>query len=152
VSGDAATVAVRFQGTPVREFLDLQEAIDGYQRELQLAAVGGSEAALPATDASALLEVREAMSEVRTELHDQAARAREAGQDLAELVGHYPVGARQALLAVMEASRHADEAAQRGRFLGPPLPDRVRGVQIWMYRELLAQLDGADPTPFADGD
>lgn len=150
MSAEVPTVVVRFQATPVREFLDLQEAIDGYQRELQLAAVGGSEAALPAPDASALLEVREAMSEVRTELHDQAARAREAGQEVAELVGHYPVGARPALLAVMEASRHADEAARRGRFLGPPLPDRARAVQVWMYRELLAQLDGADPTPFAD--
>ncbi len=141
-------VLIRYLRTPVQAFLDLQEALDAYQRELQLAALGQDPAALGPDDAAALIEVRENMAGIRTELHDQAARAREAGDAMVDLVGHYPAGARTDLLAIMDASRRADEAARQGRFLGPPLPDDVRHVQRWLYAELVAQLDGAAPRPF----
>lgn len=141
-------IVVRFVGTPVREFLDLQEALDGYRREMQLASLDGTPTGLPEAVTEGLVELRDTLDEVRNELHDQARTAREAGRVVADLVGHYPKGSRDALLKVMSASEAADDAAQRGTLLGPPLDPAVRHVQQWMYHELRTQLEGGASHPY----
>lgn len=141
-------IVIHFLATPVRELLDLQEALDGYRREMQLASLDGASPELPPDVTEGLVELRETLDEVRNELHDQARTARESGQVVADLVGHYPKDSRDALLKVMDASEAADDAAQRGTLLGPPLDDAVRHVQQWLYHELRVQLEGGPATPY----
>lgn len=142
-------ITVHYLGAPVDEFLDLQEALDGYRREIQLAAIGGGAPTVPQAVADGIVDLREALDEARNVLYDQARTARDAGLAVADMVGHYPEGSRDTLLAVMDASEAANVAAQDGTLLGLPLSDTVRHVQAWLYRELRRQLEGGPAHPYA---
>lgn len=146
VSGPSEMVVVRFLRTPVEAFLDLQEALDGFQREIQLGALGGDDAA--GSLAGRLVELRERMADIRTDLHDQCRAARQAGEGWADLVARYPAGVRPLMVEVMAAARNVDAAAEAGSLLGTPLPEGIRQLQAWMFEEVLDQLEGAGPRPF----
>lgn len=138
---------VRYLGTPVELFLELQESLDGFQREVQLTSLDGAE---PVGDdvVEGMVVERDAFVDIRLALHDQAAAAREAGLERVDLEVGFPADAVERVLMVTTAARQADRAAAQGRLLTPPVRDEVRRLQSWMYEQVAVQLGGGDPTPF----
>jgi hypothetical protein len=138
---------VRYLGTPVDLFLELQEALDGFQREVQLSSLDGAEPVGRDVVEGMVVE-RDSFVAVRLALHDQASTAREAGLTHADLAVEYPDDAIDRVLMVTTAARQADQAAAEGRLLTPPTRDEVRHVQAWMYDQVQVQLRGGAATPY----
>lgn len=138
---------VRYLGTPVALFVELQEALDGFQREIQLSSLDGAEP-VGRDVVEGLVVERDAFVEIRLALHDQAMAALGSGHEHADLEVEFPADAAERVLAITTAARQADQAATEGRMLTPPVRPEVRQVQAWMLREVEVQLRGGDPTPF----
>lgn len=138
---------VRYLNTPVALFIELQEALDGFQREVQLSSLDGAD---PVGDdvVEGMVVERDAFVDIRLALHDQAVTAREAGLEHADLECVFPDDAVERVLTITAAARQADRAAAEGLLLTPPVRDEVRRVQLWMYNEVAIQLRGGGPTPF----
>jgi len=138
---------VRYLATPVALFIELQESLDGFQREVQLTSLDGAEP-VGADVVEGMVVERDAFVDIRLALHDQAVAAREAGLEHADLEVQFPADAVERVLMVTTAARQADRAAAEGRLLTPPVRDEVRRVQSWMYDQVEVQLRGGTPTPF----
>jgi len=139
---------VRFLGVPVTTFIELQSELDALQREVHLSTLG--EGAGPMADdvVRGIVIQREAMVDVRTTLHEQTLAACAAGLAVADIEADYPDGARARVMAVMDASRRANDAATAGQLLTPPLRPALRHFQDWMYRQVERQLEGGPPSPY----
>lgn len=143
-------ILVRYLGTPVALFVELQEALDGFQREVQLSSLDGAEP-VGSDVVQGMVVDRDAFVDIRLALHDQAVAAIEAGLEHADLEVEFPDDAVERVLTITAAARQADRAAAEGLLLTPPVRDEVRRVQLWMYNEVAIQLRGGAPTPFAPG-
>lgn len=141
---------VRFLAVPVRALLEMQEAVAGLQREVQLASIDGASVVSPAA-ADRIVDRR--IEVVLLDLHRQALAARDAGRAVADLEVEYPDDAYTEVVEASRATDEADEAAADGHLLTPPLGPEVRHLQEWLVAQAEAQLRGGRPTPFApDGD
>lgn len=138
---------VRYLGTPVRLFIELQELLDGLQREVQISA-HDEHAPVAADVVEGLVVQREALRDVRVALLDQAMAARDAGIEVADLDAEYPDDVEQ-VLSIIRGARGAAAASEDGRLLTPPSSDELRRFQTWVYDELERQLLGGQPEPYA---
>lgn len=139
---------VRYLRAPVDLFLELQEVLDGLQREVQIASLdGGDTVAGDVVDG--IVVQREKLVAVRVALYQQAAAAREAGLVVADLEAEYPDDSVEQVLAVTAAARAAEAAASDGRLLSLPVSDELRRFQAWVFDQVEIQLRGGEPTPYA---
>ncbi|HEX7131064.1 MAG TPA: hypothetical protein VF228_00730 [Iamia sp.] len=138
---------VRYLGTPVALFIELQESLDGFQREVQLSSLDGAEPVGQDVVEGMVIE-RDTFVDLRLALHDQAVAAIEAGLEHADLEAEFPDDAADKVLMITAAARQADQAAEEGRLLTPPVREEVRRVQTWMLAQVEAQLRGGPATPY----
>lgn len=140
------STVVRYLRTPVRLFIELQEVLDGLQREVQIAALDGSDT-VPDDVVDGIVVQRETLVDVRVALYQQAVEARDAGIEVADLAAAYPDDAAR-VLAVTAAMRGAEEAADDGRLLSAPVGDELRRFQAWVFDQVESQLAGGPATPY----
>jgi len=141
---------VRYLATPVELFIELQEVLDGLQREVQISSFdGGHVVADDVVDG--IVVQREKLSEVRAALYQQAVDARRAGLAVADLEAELPDDSVERVLAVTAAMRGAERAADDGRLLSPPVSGELRHFQTWLFDQAEAQLRGGPATPYDAG-
>ncbi len=137
---------VRYLRTPVALFLELQEVLDGLQREVQIASLDGGGVGDDVVEG--IVVQRENLVGVRIALYEQALAAREAGQAIADLEAEYPDDSVDQVLAVTAAARRAEAAASDGRLLSLPVSDELKRFQTWVFDQVEVQLRGGEPTPY----
>lgn len=138
---------VRYLRTPVDLFIELQQVLDGFQREVQIATLDGGHAV--ADDVvDGIVVQREKLVSVRVALYEQAVAARAAGLEVADLEAEYPDDAVDQVLAVTRAARQAEDAATDGRLLGVPVSDELLRFQAWVFDQVETQMQGGEPTPY----
>ncbi len=137
---------IRYRAVPVALFIELQELLDGVQREVQIATLG---AGAPVADdvVEGIVVQREALRDVRVALLDQAEAARAAGRDVVDLEAEYPDDPAQ-VLGVLRAAEAAEAATDDGRLLTPPPTAELRRFRAWLFGELERQMAGAEAQPF----
>lgn len=145
---------VRYLRVPVELFIELEESLDGIQREVQISALDGGRSVSDEV-VDGMVVQRERLVDVRVALYQQAAAAREAGLEIVDLEAEYPEGSVDQVLAITSAVRQADVAASDGRLLTPPISDALGRFQAWVFDQVQTQLRGGEPTaydPAAGGD
>lgn len=138
---------VRYLRAPVDLFIELQQVLDGLQREVQIATIDGGHAV---TDdvVDGIVVQREKLVAVRVVLYEQAVAARDAGLEVADLEAEYPGDSVEQVLAVTRAARQAEDAATDGRLLGVPVSDELSRFQAWVFDQVEIQMRGGEPTPY----
>lgn len=139
---------VRYLATPVDLFIELQEGLDAFQREAQIADLDGSVADVDDVVVEGLVRQRDGLMEVRVRLIEQAMAARDGGRAVIDLEAEYPDDAAERVRTIKAASHRAHEVAEDGRLLSPPFRSELRHFQEWVFAELEAQLDGGAPTAY----
>lgn len=144
-------VTVRLQGVPPHELLDLLASLDALHREVQVMALDDAEVVAEEVTRG-LVDDRSRLEVQRHGLHDQAVAARAAGLEVADLVVTYrpeEVGRVRSATAALAA---ANEAAEAGTLLSPPLT--AEQLRLWRFldREFEAQVAGAAPSTFPPGE
>lgn len=142
---------VRYLGTPVELFIELQQVLDGLQREVQISSLDGGRS-IGADVVDGIVFQRERLVAVRVALYEQAVAARDAGLTHADLEAEYPDDSVDQVLAVTAAARDAEAAADDGRLLSLPVSDELRRFQSWVFAEVETQLRGGGATPYAPED
>jgi hypothetical protein len=138
---------VRYLATPVELFIELQQVLDGLQREVQISALdGGTAVAEDVVDG--IVVQREKMASVRVALYEQAVAARDAGRAIADLEAEYPDDSVDQILAITAAARRAEDAASEGRLLGVPVSEELLRFQTWVFDQVETQLRGGPATPY----
>lgn len=138
---------VRYLGTPVDLFIELQEGLDAFQREAQIAAFDGGRA-VDDVVVEGLVRQRDELVDVRVQLIDQAMAGRDAGRATVDLEAEYPDDAAERIRTIREGSRRADEVAADGRLLSPPFRPELRHFQAWVFAQLEGQLAGGRPSAY----
>lgn len=138
---------VRYLGAPVDLFIELQEVLDGLQREVQIASLDGGRT-VGDDVVEGIVVQRERLVAVRVALYEQAVAARQAGLEVTDLEAEYPDDSADQVLAVTAAARQAEDAASDGRLLSLPVSDELRRFQSWVFAQVEAQLQGGEATPF----
>ena len=138
---------VRYLRAPVDLFIELQEVLDGLQREVQISSLdGGHTVGDEVVDG--IVVQREKLADVRVVLYEQAVDARAAGLAVADLEAEYPDDSVERVLAVTAAMRDAEAAAEDGRLLSLPVSEELRRFQAWVFDQVEVQLRGGDPTAY----
>ncbi|HYI62683.1 MAG TPA: hypothetical protein VEW93_12860 [Acidimicrobiales bacterium] len=143
---------VEMRAAPAAAVLDLLAALDGLQREIQLADLGAGPAARPTVEASVVegfVGGRAGIEAQRTSIHDQARQAREAGRHLVDLVAEYGAADVRRVRHATAAIAQADDAARSGLLLAPPMTPEQRHLWEWMDRQIRLQVDGGPATAYA---
>jgi hypothetical protein len=138
---------VRYLATPAALFIELEESLDGIQREVQISSLEGG-ASIGDDIVDGMVVQREKLAGIRVELYEQAAAARRAGQELVDLAAEYPDDLVDQVLAVIAAARQTDAAAADGRLLAPPISDELARFRSWVFDQCETQLRGGEPTPY----
>jgi hypothetical protein len=138
---------VRYLRSPAALFIELEESLDGIQREVQISSLDGG-ASLGDDIVDGMVVQREKLAGVRVALYQQAADARDAGEELVDLEAEYPDDLVDQVLAVIAAARQTDAAASDGRLLTPPISDELARFRSWVFDQCEVQLRGGEPTPF----
>jgi hypothetical protein len=150
--GDGSPVEVRLLGMPVAAYQRACQHDDELLRELTLAHSGQ-----PAVRCAPPAGLRELIEELedRFELYSDAPQAHvEAavarGDSTVDITVAVSPDARARALGVASSLAAADEYCHRGDLLTLAAPPPVVELREWYLRQIVDQLDGRAPTPWAD--
>jgi hypothetical protein len=149
---DGSPVEVRLLGTPVAAYQRACQHDDELLREMTLALSGQ-----PAPGCAPPAGLRELIEELehRFELYSDASQAQvEAavanGVSTVDITVSISPDARARALGVAASLAAADEYCHRGDLLTLAAPPAVVELREWYLRQIVDQLDGRAPTPWAD--
>lgn len=142
-SGPRTRVEVSLLGLPVQLYRVMEQHNDALLREFTLMTLDLGATATTATAPRARLPVDVAAIEERLQ------GAAQAGDVVADLVLQVPLEARQAGAELLTALDEADELSRRGDLLIPAALPEIRACRQWYLGEIIAQVDGAQATPWS---
>ncbi len=143
-------VTVRLIGLPLPLHREASEHSDGLQREFALIERStADESGLPTRLRRLITELGIGFRAFTAQPTEELRQARERGDDRIDLTYHMPARAREAVLQLGQLLDEADEFCRAGEHLltlaTPPGPLAFRR---WFLGEFVAQIDGAQPTPW----
>lgn len=154
MTGTTQLVAVHLLGFPLAVYDRAQEYMDGLLREFALLAIDPPMSVPGHQVPHRLLELVDALqvrfagfTDAPSEQRDQAL---DAGLDTIDLVYHVPPEAKAASQALDALLDEADQFCRDGELLTLAALPEVLRFRRWYLGEFIAQIDGADPTPWAD--
>jgi hypothetical protein len=135
---------------PLRLWAEQQEHTDSLLREFQLLLVGET-----STDDHAPRQLVELADTFTTrfgvlidEINAERQEALDRGEDRCDSRVPMPRGTPQLLDQVARVMAAADDFCRSGDLLVLPRPPRLLALADWAHRELVAQYEGAEPTPW----
>lgn len=144
-------VPVRILGLPVAAYLAAQEHNDALLRELRYLAEGQETPAAAAPLVSLGAELRTRFEEV-VDLRSQVELAQREGRRTVDIEMSLPRTAWWSLTTFVQLLDEADELCEQGQLLTVASSPGLRRFRGWYLGEVLAQLEGADPSPWPYGD
>jgi PAS domain S-box-containing protein len=135
-------VVIRLVGAPVRLFPAVQQHVDAMLREYALVALQ-----LQPTGAAPphlLVDMRAVPAQIRAAI--------QVGSPTVDLVVSSPAAVRDSVIEARDALEVADHLAAEAKLLNPPALAEVRACREWFLGEVIAQLDGREPTAWSATD
>ncbi len=144
---------VRLLRFPLAIYLSAQQHADELVREMTLIShsrsTHASERELPGRLVSLVEELGHRYAGVATEAEQQRDAAIDRGDTEIDLVYRVPAEAAESLRHVVEVFDAADEYCRAGQhLLTLASPPEALAFRRWYLSEFLAQIDGAEPTPW----
>jgi hypothetical protein len=143
-------IEVRLLGIPLELLEETTQHYDALFRELQLIAAGSSEpSSVPArlTELVTKATARYSGFTAGREEHVEAARA--AGRQELDLTFELPASVGDVAMELGDLLEEAEEFCRSGDLLTLVAPPSVRRLRDWYLEELVRQLGGGQPTPYA---
>ena len=132
-------VVIRLVGAPVRLFPAVQQHVDAMLREYALVALQLQPSG--ASPPHLLVDMRAVPAQIRAAI--------QVGSPTVDLVVSSPAAVRDSVIEARDALQIADRLAADAKMLNPPALAEVQACREWFLGEVLAQLDGREPTPWS---
>jgi hypothetical protein len=143
-------VEVRLLGIPLELLEETMKHYDALFREFQLIAAASSEPSSVPTRLTELVTKATARYSGFTagrEEHVEAARA--AGRENLDLTFELPASVGDVAVELGDLLEEAEEFCRSGDLLTLVAPPSVRGFRDWYLEEIVRQVGGGRPTPYA---
>ena len=147
-----ARIEVRMLGLPLDVWRVATEHAEELTREMQLLAIGYEGEDTHRHLPTRLTELVDALSRrfagISAEQDQQIAEAADAGSDAIDVTYRLPPEAATASQALGAMLDEADEFCRSGDLLTLATPPEAKAYRDWFLSEVVAQLAGAEPTPW----
>lgn len=151
--GQAAVYDVRLIGVPVALWAASRQHSDELMREFALVSETAETepASVPARLSRLVHEVRQRYGMITSSARDVLASAAEEGAESVDLEFEAPAEVSDWARHLLESLDEADDYCRAGRhLLTLTSPGEVRTFRHWYLGEFIAQIGGAEPTPWIE--
>ena len=153
MTAPSGAVDVRLLGLPVAVYRRSQQHSDELHREFSLIVLGARGDSTPEVPERLLAltkEVRARFAPESAVLRQQLDEAEGRGDDVVDVVTRIPLEARSSVVELGALLEEADDYCRQGDgLLTLATPSELVAFRRWFLGEVLSQMDGADPVPWA---